>query len=186
MDRIKAGRKASLPLRPCVGIALFNRQGRVWVGRRLNKGGFLPNASKGLWQLPQGGIEAGEDPLTAARRELWEETGVKSAEFLAETKNWLSYELSAELLAGKQGKKPLGGCYRGQTQKWFAFLFTGEEGEIAVNPPPAGNETEFDAWEWRDLAAIIEDIVAFKHDIYRQVAAEFAPIAAELRRSAEE
>ncbi|KAA6205260.1 MAG: RNA pyrophosphohydrolase [Candidatus Tokpelaia sp.] len=184
MNTIKSGQKAPLPLRPCVGIALFNRQGRVWVGRRRHAGSLLPNAAKGLWQLPQGGIEAGEVPLAAAKRELWEETGVKSAEFLAEAKNWLSYELPAELLAGKRGKKPLGGRYRGQTQKWFAFLFTGETSEIAVNPPPAGNETEFDIWEWRDLAAIIEDIVAFKHDIYRQVAAEFAPIAAELHRSA--
>jgi len=184
MDTVKAGREVLLPLRPCVGIALFNRQGQVWVGRRLRKSRSLAREAEGLWQLPQGGIEAGEEPLAAARRELWEETGVQSAEMLAEMRDWLSYELPAAWLAGKQGKKPLGGRYRGQKQKWFAFLLTGDDSEITINPPPAGNETEFDAWEWRDLAAIAEHIIAFKRAIYQQIAAEFAPIAAKLRSAA--
>lgn len=185
MAKTTTGAGAKLPLRPCAGIALFNRQGMVWVGRRARKPGRGRMEKRGRWQLPQGGIEAGETPLAAAKRELWEETGVKSTQFLAESAGWLAYDMPAALLAGTGGRKPLGGRYRGQTQKWFAFLFTGEESEIAVNPPPAGHEMEFDAWEWRDLAGIAADIVAFKRDVYLQIAAEFAPIAAKLQAAAQ-
>ena len=167
--------KASdLPYRRCVGIVLFNDEGKVWAGRRL----VAPHNSeekKGetkLWQMPQGGIDKKEDPLKAAKRELWEETGVTTASFLAETSDWLHYDLPAEMIGiGLKGK------YRGQTQKWFAFRFEGDESEINISEPPDGAHPEFDAWEWKDLAEMPGLIVDFKRGVYEQVVAEFEGLA---------
>jgi len=170
-------------LRPCVGIALFNARGLVWAGRRAHKSALLSNKEAALWQLPQGGIEPGEAPLAAARRELWEETGITSARLLAEAPRWLGYYLPDAVLQGGNGRRPFGGYYRGQRQKWFAFLYEGDESEIAINPPPKTDEIEFDAWAWRNLSDIAANIVEFKRGVYRQMAAEFLPVAARLKAS---
>jgi len=168
-------------LRPCVGIALFNRRGLVWAGRRAHKSAALPDGEASLWQLPQGGIEPGEQPLAAARRELWEETGISAIRLLAEAPRWLSYCLPEAVLQGSNGRRPFDGTYRGQRQKWFAFLYQGDESEIQINPPPKTDEIEFDAWAWRDLSDIAAHIVEFKRGVYRQIAAEFLPVAEKLK-----
>lgn len=167
----KQGKRDSLPYRECVGIVVFNKQGKVWAGRRLTqKHDELTGASK-LWQMPQGGIDKGEEPLDAARRELYEETGIQTIELIKETEGWIHYDLPDELVG-----LALKGKYRGQTQKWFAFRFLGQESEIAINPPPEGNSAEFDEWKWVDIEALPMMVVPFKQAVYEQVVAQFRHI----------
>ena len=158
----------TLPYRPCVGIMAINREGRVWAGRRLVEDqGEMTGAEK-LWQMPQGGIDEGEDALAAAKRELYEETGMKTVSFLAETDGWITYDLPKDLV-GVAFK----GRYRGQKQRWFAFRFEGEETEIAINPPPGGHDAEFDLWGWKTFDELLEGIVPFKLPVYQQVVKAF-------------
>jgi putative (di)nucleoside polyphosphate hydrolase len=159
-----------LPYRPCVGIMLINRDGLVWVGRRRPK--WAGDRSRYIWQMPQGGICAGEGPLAAALRELEEETGVRSVEVVAAVPGWLRYELPKELLG-----VALKGRYRGQRQRWFAMRFLGEEEEINIGPR-RGHKAEFDAWRWAPVAELAELVVPFKRQVYRDVVAVFAPIVA--------
>lgn len=156
---------AVLPYRPCVGIMLINREGLVWIGRRLPK--WIGDRSTYIWQMPQGGIERGEEPRDAAFRELYEETGITSVELLAESQQWLSYDLPDELIG-----IALKGKYRGQRQRWFAMLFTGPDSEIDI-APRNGKKAEFDAWRWAPLAELPQGIVSFKRHIYEEVVAEF-------------
>ncbi len=165
-------RAEDLPYRPCVGIMILNREGLVWAGRRIPDGNSEYDGSPQLWQMPQGGIDEGEDPLKAAYRELYEETGMKTVTLLAEAKDWINYDLPPQLIGiGLRGK------YRGQTQRWFAFRFDGDESEIAINPPPGGHEPEFDAWEWKPMAKLPDLIVVFKRSVYEQVVSEFSHLA---------
>ncbi len=159
---------ASLPYRPCVGIMVLNSSNLVWAGHRIAETDSEMAGTDRLWQMPQGGIDAGEDPLPAARRELWEETGIRSVTLLAEAPHWIDYDLPPELV-GIAFK----GRYRGQRQRWFAFRFDGDESEIAINPPPGGHEPEFDAWAWKPMAELPELIVPFKRRVYEQVVAAF-------------
>jgi len=159
---------ATLPYRPCVGVMVLNPAGLVWVGRRIPEPDGEMSRTDSLWQMPQGGIDKGEDAWPAALRELYEETGMKSVSRLAELPDWLPYDLPPELV-GVAFK----GRYRGQTQKWFALRFEGSESEIRINPPPGGHEAEFDAWDWKPMATLPDLIVPFKRDIYRQVVAGF-------------
>ncbi len=157
-----------LPYRPCVGVMILSREGLVWAGRRISEGNSEYDGSPQLWQMPQGGIDKGEDPLEAAYRELYEETGIKTVTLLAEAKEWINYDLPPQLIGiGLRGK------YRGQTQRWFAFRFEGDESEIAINPPPGGHEPEFDAWEWKKMEDLPGLIVPFKRAVYERVVAEF-------------
>lgn len=154
----------SLPYRPCVGIMLLNRESRIWAGHRFDE----PNdEGRGTWwQMPQGGIDAGEDPAKAALRELHEETMVRSVQPLAEAREWLTYDLPPHLIGTSWG-----GRYRGQRQRWFALRFTGEDSEIDISVP--GHTPEFDAWRWVPAVDLLDLVVPFKRDVYRKVVAEF-------------
>jgi putative (di)nucleoside polyphosphate hydrolase len=159
--------------RPCVGVALFNAQGRVFLGHRKAKGDFDRVAEPYMWQMPQGGIDEGETPFQAALRELYEETNVSSVEFLAEAPAWLSYDLPLD------AKKRWSGKYIGQTQRWFALRFLGLDGEIDIHAPGGGrHKPEFDDWRWERLEALPELIVPFKRDVYRDVVEAFSLFAA--------
>jgi len=158
--------------RPCVGLALFNPAGLVFVGRRANRSLREHTAPGHEWQMPQGGIDAGEQPIEAAYRELREETNVSSVSLLAEAPEWLSYDLPYEI-----GKEAWRGRYRGQSQKWFAFRFDGDESEIDILNPGGGHKPEFDAWRWVPLAETTELIIPFKREVYREVVRQFAGVA---------
>jgi putative (di)nucleoside polyphosphate hydrolase len=161
----------ALPYRRCVGIAAFNRDGLVFLGRR--ESGPEHVADSHAWQMPQGGIDAGETPLEAALRELYEETNMRSVSLLGEAADWLAYDLPPRLSA-----RAWRGRYRGQTQKWFAFRFEGEEDEIDIASPGGGaHRPEFSDWRWERLERTPELIIPFKRDVYRRVAAEFARFA---------
>ena len=160
-----------LPYRPCVGIALINCDGLVFLGRRRAERGADPVAEGYAWQMPQGGIDSGESPYDAALRELHEETGVRSVSLLAEAPEWYCYDLPSAV-AGRAWR----GRYRGQTQKWFAFRFTGEEGEIDIEHP-GGHRPEFEAWRWERLERLPALIIPFKRPVYEKVVAAFAPFA---------
>lgn len=147
-----------LPYRPCVGVMLMNERGGVFVGSRLDR------EAGEAWQMPQGGIDKGEDLEQAARRELFEETGIRSIEILTQSRNWLTYDLPPELVG-----KALKGKYRGQTQKWFLARFTGAESEIRLDL----HEPEFEAWKWVEVDDLPKLIVPFKRALYEALVAEF-------------
>lgn len=151
----------SLPYRPAAGIMLINAEGKVFVGQRMD-------STLEAWQMPQGGIDAGEDPLTAALRELAEETGIAShkVELIAIADEELLYDLPDELI-GKLWK----GRYRGQRQSWFLFRFIGDD---ATDVDIATEHQEFRAWRWADPADLPAMIVPFKQQLYRDVLAAFA------------
>jgi putative (di)nucleoside polyphosphate hydrolase len=157
----------TLPYRPNVGAALFDRAGRVLVARRAD----LPNAegAPGGWQLPQGGIDAEEDPRAAVLRELAEEIGTDRARIIGEHPDWLTYDLPPALLG-----VALGGRYRGQRQRWFALRFLGTDADIRLDRDP---HPEFDAWRWADLAELPALGPPFKRAIYEILARSFAPFA---------
>ena len=159
---------SDLPYRPNVGAALFSRDGLVFVARRAD----LPNAegAPGGWQLPQGGIDAAEDPRAAVLRELAEEIGTAQAEIIGEHPDWLSYDLPPELLG-----RALGGRFRGQRQRWFALRFTGEDADIRLDADP---HPEFDAWRWARLEELPGLAVAFRRETYEALARSFARFAA--------
>lgn len=160
-----------LPYRPCVGIALFNRDGLVWVGCRSDKDAEGEGEGH-WWQMPQGGIDDGEAPYPAALRELYEETSVKSVSLIRETSDWLTYDLPTELV-GRSWR----GRYRGQKQKWFALRFEGEEKEIdVVNPGGGKHKPEFLQWRWERLDKLPSLIIPFKRQVYSQVASAFSDI----------
>ena len=156
-----------LPYRPNVGAVLFNRSGQVFVARRAD----LPNAegAPGGWQLPQGGIDAEEDPRAAVLRELEEEIGTGSATIIGEHPDWLTYDLPPDLLG-----KALGGRYRGQRQRWFALRFEGRDEEVRLDLDP---HPEFDAWRWAPLADLPALAVGFKRPIYEVLAQSFQRFA---------
>jgi putative (di)nucleoside polyphosphate hydrolase len=159
-----------MPYRPCVGIMLLNRDGRVFVGRRRAESGPDQVSEAYAWQMPQGGIDRGEDPYRAALRELYEETNVRSVALLAEAPEWYAYDLPS-FVAGRAWK----GRYRGQTQKWFAFEFTGDEGEIDIRRPAGGrHRPEFDEWRWEAMERLPELIIPFKRPVYEKVVAAFS------------
>ena len=165
--------RESLPYRDCVGIAVFNHEGNVFIGQRRPEGDPEQSAQHGApWQMPQGGIDKGEDPLRAALRELYEETNITAVSLLAEAPEWIYYDLPDEALG-----VALKGQYRGQRQRWFAFAFTGKDSEIDVLAPGGGkHEAEFDAWRWERLSRTPGLIVPFKRQAYEKVVEAFADI----------
>lgn len=152
---------SDLPYRPCVGLMLLNRQGQVFVGKRIDQ------TVEG-WQMPQGGIDAGEEPRQAVLRELKEETGIDKAEIIGEMENWLTYDLPPHLVG-----IAFHGKYRGQRQKWFALRFLGEDGDIDLY----AHEPEFAEWKWVNMEALPQLIVPFKRDTYAAVIAAFRGLA---------
>lgn len=152
---------AGLPYRPCVGVMLVNSAGRVFVGKRID------NKEMDAWQMPQGGIDDGEDLHAAALRELQEETGVSPhlVTIIAETRDELLYDLP-DFLMGKMW----GGKFRGQRQKWLLMRFSGEDTDIDLD---AHEHAEFEAWRWVEPEQVPELIVPFKKRVYRQVVEEF-------------
>lgn len=169
--------RESMPYRDCVGTAVFNDSGLVFIGRRKPEDDPEDNAEfNAPWQMPQGGIDKGEEPLAAAHRELFEETSIRSVELIGEVPGWVYYDLPDESLG-----IALKGKYRGQRQRWFAFRFTGPESEINVTEPGDGSmPAEFDRWRWEALEALPDLIVPFKKDAYRQIVTAFADIPARL------
>ena len=151
-----------LPYRSNVGIMMLNEKGYVFVGQRLDN-------NQNAWQMPQGGIDAGEDPETAAYRELLEETGVKKQDvrFVASSSQWMSYDLPEDLI-------PIlwNGKFRGQKQKWFLFKFLGEDGDINI----ATEHPEFSKWKWISKENLLKEIVPFKKSVYKNVLKEFKNI----------
>jgi putative (di)nucleoside polyphosphate hydrolase len=159
------------PYRPNVGIALFNSAGLVLIGRRFRDDGpeiILPGLE---WQMPQGGVDEGEDLRSAALRELWEETSVKAASYLGET-DWFTYEFPPY-----DGPTHRLSKFRGQRQKWFALRFTGDEREIDPLSPRNGQPAEFDTWRWERLDRVADLVVPFRREVYRAVAEAFAKFA---------
>ncbi|MCC5986105.1 MAG: RNA pyrophosphohydrolase [Pararhodobacter sp.] len=153
---------AALPYRPCVGVMLINREGLVFVGQRIDSGAPA-------WQMPQGGIDEGETPRAAALRELEEETGISAGrvEILAETPDWLRYDLPAEIVP-----RIWGGRFRGQKQLWFLMRFLGDDSEIDIE---GRKHPEFSRWRWIGAAQMLAEIVPFKRAAYEQVMRAFRP-----------
>ena len=148
-----------LPYRPCVGVMLMNANGHIFVGQRNDR-------FKAAWQMPQGGVDKGEAPRDAAIRELWEETGVTSdkVEIVAETDDWLPYELPHDLVP-----KLWKGKYRGQEQKWFLLRFSGTDADVNIET----EHPEFAAWKWLPVDRLVDEIVPFKREVYVRVLAAF-------------
>lgn len=146
--------------RPCVGLFLLNRDNRVFAAQRNDVGAAA-------WQMPQGGIDPGETPIVAGLREMEEEIGTRRARLLQESGCWRSYDLPGEL-----GRRMWGGRFVGQTQKWLALRFEGEDAEIDLEV----EHPEFRAWQWVDPDRLSALIVPFKREIYASVVAEFRPL----------
>lgn len=152
--------------RPNVGLMLIGPGQRIFVGRRINH----PDA----WQMPQGGVDKGETPVEAACRELREEIGTSKALLLRETRDWIAYDVPAELHPPYWK-----GRWRGQAQKWFALAFTGQDSDIDL----AAHDREFDAWRWAPAAELLDTIVAWKRPVYAIVLKEFADLLGESFRA---
>jgi len=153
---------AALPFRPCVGVMLVNKAGRVFVGQRIDR-------DQDAWQMPQGGIDPGEDVTTAALRELREETGIPADKvvMIAQTEEPLRYDLPSDVVPHIWG-----GRYRGQAQTWVLMRFTGTDGDIDI----ATEHPEFSAWKWIDPAELASAIVPFKRRVYEQVLEQLGPL----------
>jgi len=159
----------SLPYRCCVGVMVLNRAGRAFIGRRRDGPEHVDNTH--IWQMPQGGIDPGEDPWPAALRELREETNIRSVERLGEVADWLTYDIPRDIVG-----QAWNGKYRGQTQKWFALRFTGEEPEIDI-AHPGDHAPEFVEWRWEPVENLAGLVVPFKRKVYERVVAEFKKFA---------
>jgi putative (di)nucleoside polyphosphate hydrolase len=153
------------PYRVGVGMVLFNRDGLVFVGLRVDQ-------TQEAWQLPQGGLDPGEEPLAAAYRELAEEIGTDKVELMAEIADWLTYDLPPALAAHVWG-----GRFRGQRQKWFAFRFHGRDSDIDLDANPGTHTREFSTWKWAPIDQLPQTIVDFKRPIYERLVAEFRHLA---------
>jgi len=147
--------------RKCVGMMILNNNKEVLVGKRLDH-------PSGFWQMPQGGIDDKENPEEAVWREMMEEIGTNKAKLIKESNQWINYDIPEETLK----TLPWGHKYIGQTQKWFAFQFTGKESDINVGT----NNPEFSEWKWTKIELIVDEIVPFKRNVYSTILKEFKDI----------
>jgi len=162
----------SLPFRPCVGTMVLNRDGLVFIGRRTEGPEHVDLTH--VWQMPQGGIDPGEDPWPAALRELHEETNIRSVAKLAEIPEWLDYDLPPDV-----AKKAWKGRYRGQTQKWYALEFKADESEIDILTPAGGvHKPEFVEWRWEPMSNLPDLVIPFKRAVYERVVEAFKHLVA--------
>ncbi len=161
----------TLSYRACVGLCLFNHDGLVLCAERRDK--------PGAWQMPQGGIQKGEDPVAAAMRELKEEIGTNNATIIAEHPELLRYEFP-DYLQYRNGV--FRGKYRGQEQRWFALLFQGQDSDVSLAGEHDPEDPEFTAWKWTPLAQTPSLIVDFKRPVYESVVAAFSPLAEAIKR----
>lgn len=158
-----------LPYRPCVGLTVFNPAGHVFIGRRIDGREHIDETH--VWQMPQGGLDPGEDPSACGLRELYEETNIRTVEPLAAIDDWLTYDIPEHILGDAWQHR-----YRGQTQKWFALRFTGDESEIDITCP-GGHKQEFVDWRWEPIENLPGLVVPFKRPVYEQVVAAFRHLA---------
>lgn len=156
----------TLPYRRCAGMMVLNRDGLVFIGRRASGPEHIDATH--VWQMPQGGIDPGEEPYPAALRELREETNIRSVAKLGEIPEWLAYDIPRDIVG-----QAWGGKYRGQMQKWYALRFTGDDSEIDIEHPAGGHEPEFIDWRWVAMDELPELVVPFKRPTYERVVAEF-------------
>lgn len=156
-----------LPYRFGVGVMLVNRQGLVWTGRRLPK--WAASTGHYIWQMPQGGLKPDEDPEDAAHRELYEETGIRGADLIAELPRWLCYDLPPHLLG-----IALKGRYRGQKQRWFAMRYWGDDTDIELRPRH-GHKAEFDRWRWRPLSELSANTIEYQRPMYEELVQVLGP-----------
>lgn len=152
----------TLQYRPNVGIVIFNSDKNIWIGKRLD------NNTKEGWQLPQGGIDHQEEPLDAAIREVYEETGITTIKNIATIDNWIKYNLPLDIAKNKWGGK-----YIGQKQKWYLFYFYGDENEININ---INKQPEFSKWKWADEQYIRDNVTNFRKDVYKKVFQSFSKV----------
>tara|TARA_B110000003_G_scaffold71176_1_gene72507 strand:+ start:25 stop:507 length:483 start_codon:yes stop_codon:yes gene_type:complete len=152
----------TLQYRPNVGIVIFNSDKNIWIGKRID------NNTKEGWQLPQGGIDHQEEPLDAAIREVYEETGITTIKNIATIDNWIKYNLPLDIAKNKWGGK-----YIGQKQKWYLFYFYGDENEININ---INKQPEFSKWKWADEQYIRDNVTNFRKDVYKKVFQSFSKV----------
>lgn len=159
--------REGLDWRPGVGIVLLNKHGHVFVAERLD--------NPGAWQMPQGGIDEGENPEKAVFREMEEEIGTRDAKILGMMEDWVYYDIPQRL-----AKKLWGGKYRGQKQKWIALEYKGKDGDIDLE---AHSHPEFSQWKWVEIADLLDYVVPFKRDVYKRVMKEFTPLTKKLGKA---
>jgi len=166
-----AMRTETLAYRPCVGVMVLNRDRLVWAGHRVSRSPLDPEGQDRWWQMPQGGIDAGEDPAQAALRELEEETGIRSVGPLAVSKGWHRYDFPPEHVSLQRGT-----VYRGQMQRWIAVGFQGRDEEVDIGPK-AGLAPEFTEWRWLPMHELPKLVAPFKRKVYADVIGEFAHLS---------